>query len=145
MSNAVVREILPDGSVVLRTPGCTFTYRRPKPGVLVVTITGDDDGQFGTATLDEIRMELLRERPLALFIDARAATGAAVSVSDDWKRFFEQSRADLASVVVLAPSKFVHLTVQIAKHLSRTGELIEILSAPAAFEDRLRKTVPPPR
>jgi hypothetical protein len=141
MTSAVTREQLSDGAVMLRSPRCTFVYRRPRPGVLLVAISGDDDGQFGATTLDEIRLELLRERPLSLFVDARAATGAAVSVSDAWKRFFEQNRKDLSAVLVLAPSRFVHLTVEIAKHLSRTGDLIDIVSDPAVFDARLQSAL----
>jgi hypothetical protein len=67
------REVLADGSVRLVGKGCTFTYRRPRPGILLVEIDGDDSGQLGTATLDEIGLALARERPLELFVDARDA------------------------------------------------------------------------
>jgi len=66
-----------------------------------VTITGHDAGQFGTSTLDEIRMELLRHHPLKLFVDAREAIGAAVSVSDEGTRFFSSSGDQLKRVSVL--------------------------------------------
>jgi hypothetical protein len=106
---------------------------------LLVTITGNDTGQFGTRTLDEIRLELLRNRPLELFVDAREAVGAAVSVSDEWTRFFALNREHLKRVSVLVGSKVVYLTVAIAQHLSRTGNLIQIYSDPEIFEARLPK------
>jgi hypothetical protein len=105
--------------------------------VLLVVIAGNDVGQFGTSTLDEIAAALARERPLQLFVDAREALGAAVSVSDDWTRFFATNRALLARVHVLVGSKAVYLTIAIAQHLSRTGDLIQIYSDPAIFESRL--------
>lgn len=52
-------------------------------------------------------MELMRNRPLELFVDAREAVGAAVSVSDEWTRFFSQNRDHLAGVTVLVGSKLV--------------------------------------
>lgn len=123
--------------MVLAAQGCEFRYRRPRAGVLVVSIAGHDRGQFGTATLDEISLALKRERPVELFIDAREAVAAAVSVSDDWTRYFAANRADFTRVHVLAGSKAVQLTVAIAQHLSRTGSLIQIYSDSAIFEQRL--------
>jgi hypothetical protein len=131
------REALPDGAVMLSAEGCVFTYTRPKRGVLVVAISGHDKGQFGTLTLDEISLALKRDRPLELFIDAREAVGAAVSVSDEWTRFFATNRSDFTRVHVLAGTKVVQLTVAIAQHLSRTGSLIQIYSDAGIFESRL--------
>jgi hypothetical protein len=131
------REVLPDGTTVLSADGCVFSYRRPRPGTLVVTISGHDRGQFGTATLDEISLALKRDRPLELFVDAREAVGAAVSVSDEWTRYFATNRSDFTTVHVLAGSKVVKLTVAIAQHLSRTGNLIQIYSDAEIFESRL--------
>jgi hypothetical protein len=133
------REVLPDGAVTLAADGCLFKYRRPKPGVLVVAISGHDKGQFGTLTLDEIALSLKRDRPLELFVDARDAVGAAVSVSDDWTRFFSTNRSDFTRVHVLAGSRVVQLTVAIAQHLSRTGSLIQIYSDPQIFESHLEQ------
>jgi hypothetical protein len=129
--------VQPDGTVVLAADGCTFRYRRPRPGALVVAIAGHDKGQFGTATLDEISLALKRDRPLELFIDARKGVAAALSVSEDWTRYFANNRADFIRVHVLAGSKVVQLTVAIAQHLSRTGNLIQIYSDPEIFEARL--------
>ena len=62
---------------------------------------------------------------------------AALSVSEDWTRYFANNRADFIRVHVLAGSKVVQLTVAIAQHLSRTGNLIQIYSDPEIFESRL--------
>jgi hypothetical protein len=103
---------------------------------LHVVIIGLDNGQFGTTTLDEIRAEIGRNRPIELFVDAREAVGAAVSVSDEWTKFFASHRSDLSRVHVLVGSKVVQLTVAIAQHLSRTGNLIQIYSDPELFDSR---------
>jgi hypothetical protein len=134
----VTRSVRDGGDVLLSAGGCTFAYRRLRPGALLVTIDGHDTGQFGTSTLDEIRLELLRHRPLDLFVDAREALGPAVSVSSEWTRFFALNRDQLRRVNVLVGSKVVELTIAIAQHLSRTGNLIQIYSDPEAFEDRVR-------
>ncbi len=136
--DGVTRTAEPNGEVRLSAGSCTFAYRRLRPGALLVTITGHDTGQFGTSTLDEIRLELLRNRPLELFVDAREALGPAVSVSSEWTRFFTLNRDQLLRVNVLVGSKVVELTIAIAQHLSRTGGLIRIYSDPETFEQLLR-------
>lgn len=139
----VLRETLADGRIKLSAGDCAFVFARLKPGVLLVTIAGYDTGQFGTTTLDEIRLEMQRHQPLELFVDAREVFGAAMSVSDEWTRFFTDSRERLKRVSVLAGSKAVHLTVAIAQHLSRTGSLIQIYSDPELFDARVAAAARP--
>lgn len=137
MTPATNREVLPDGSVRMTSGESAFGFARPKPGVLVVTITGYDKGQFGTAPLDEIASVLRIAAPLELFVDARDAVGATVRVSEDWTAFIARHSADLTHVHVLAGSKMVELTVAIAGHLSRTEKLIQIYSDPRIFDAEL--------
>lgn len=134
----IKREILPGGDVRLSSGDCTFVYRRPRAGALLVTISGYDAGQFGTTTLDEIHAAINREGRLELFVDARRAVGATVSVSDDWTRFFSLSREKLARVhILVGGSKVMQLTLSIAQHLSRTGNLIQIYSDAELFDGKL--------
>lgn len=135
-----VKKEIAAGQVKLSCGGCTFLYRRPKPGILHVVITGQDSGQFGTTTLDEIRAEIGRQCPLELFVDACEALGAAVSVSDEWTRFFSTHRSELSREHVLVGSKVLSLTVAIAQHLSRTGNLIQIYSDRDLFEARFAQS-----
>lgn len=135
---SVTRELLPGGVVRLSSGKSTFEFARTRPGRLLVKISGMDKGQFGPATLDEITAALHREGSLELFIDAREAVGVTASVSDEWTRFFSVQRTKLRRVHVLAGSKAVKLTVAIAQHLSRTGELIQIYSDPQIFDSRLQ-------
>lgn len=137
----IERETLQDGRVKLSAGDCSFVFARPKPGVLRVTISGYDTGQFGTSSLDEIRDELQRHQPLELFVDAREAFGATVSVSDEWTRFFMANRERLRRVSVLVGSKALYLTVAIAQHLSRTGSLIQIYSDAELFDARIAAAI----
>ena len=133
----IKRELLSGGNVRLTSDGCSFEYARPRPNVLFVTISGVDSGQFGTAPLDEISLAIARDGKVELFVDAREALGPAVSVREDWTRFFANNRAKLSRVHVLVGSKVVGLTVAIAQHLSRTGNLIQIYSDPETFAEKL--------
>ncbi|MEZ0307610.1 MAG: hypothetical protein ACAH21_06770, partial [Ramlibacter sp.] len=133
----ITRETLPGGQLQLAAGRCTFTYERLRQGAMLVTVSGIDEGQFGTATLDEIRIELLRHRPLELFVDAQAAVAIAVAVSREWTHFFALNREHLKRVSVLSGTKAVELTIAIAQHLSQTGNLIQIYSDRELFDARV--------
>jgi hypothetical protein len=135
------REIHKDGTISLRSVNCEFLYRRLRPGALHVTIVGDDKGEFGMAPLHEMDAEIARSAPIALFVDTRGARGAATSVTEDWTAWFASNQGNLRSVSILATSKFVHLIVSIAKHLSRTGEMIRIYTDEAPFEAAVAREV----
>jgi hypothetical protein len=135
-ANTITREVEADGTVALRAGRGTFRYRRPRPGVLDIAIEGQDNGQFGTASLDEIAMALVRERPLEIFVDASAASMPAVAVSRQWGQFLTLNRADLTRVSVLVSSRSVELTIAIVQHLSQTGKLIQLYTDPELFEAR---------
>lgn len=140
-----VRKEIIEGQVRLSCGKCEFRFHRLRPGVLLATIKGSDTGQFGTAALDEIRAEIGRQCPLELFVDARDASGPTVKVSEEWTAFFARSRSDLSRVYVLVGSKTLNLTIEIARHLSRTGNLIQIYSDSDLFESRLGQSSRPPR
>jgi hypothetical protein len=134
----IKREILPGGDVRLSSGDCAFLYQRTRPAVLHITISGYDAGQFGTATLDEILTAINRESKIELFVDAREASGASVGVSEDWTRFFSANREKLARVhILVGDSKVLQLTIAIAQHLSRTGNLIQIYSDAETFNGKL--------
>jgi hypothetical protein len=137
MNQPFARDLLPDGSVRIAAGDTNFLFTRPKAGVLLVTIEGYDQGQLGTAPLDELGSVLRVAAPVELFVDARNAVGATVRVSEDWTRFLSRHRAELTHVHVLAGSKAVELTVAIARHLSRTDKLIQLYSDPTIFEVQL--------
>ena len=133
---SVTREVLSDGSIRLRAERCEFRFRRLRPGALLVTIDGNDHGQFGPATVDEVAAEFTRTgEPLRLYFDTAAASGPTTGVMETWTAWLAANRQRLASVVVLVPpeSKLLHLTVSIAQHLSRTGELLQICSSADEF------------
>lgn len=131
------RETLPDGRVRLADKRASFTYERLRPGAMLVVATGADMGQFGTASLDEVRLELLRQRPVELFVDAQDVAVVAVAVSKEWTQFFSLNREHLRRVSVLVGSKAMQLTVAIAQHFSQTGNLIQLYSDRELFEQRV--------
>jgi hypothetical protein len=138
MTTSLQRETLPDGRLRLAAGNGSFTYERVRPGVLLVSVAGSDMGQFGTASLDEVRLEMLRQRPVELFVDAAAAQLVSVPVSKEWTQFFSLNREHLSRVSVLVGSRAIELTVAIAQHLSQTGNLIQIYTDRELFAARLQ-------
>jgi hypothetical protein len=136
----VEREVLADGTVRLKTATCSFHFRRLKPGALLVTVVGDDKGELGMAPLDEMSAEITRFSSLELLVDARSTTGVDTAVADHWTAWFKANRTKLKSVNILTTSKFMTLVMSIAKHLSRTGDMIAIHSKPEAFEAIVRRS-----
>jgi hypothetical protein len=132
------RTVLADGRVRMTAGKAEFVFERLKPGVMLVIISGNDKGQFGTATLDEIRLEMLRQRPVELFVDTQAATAVSFEVSREWTQFFSLNREHLKRVSVLVGSKAIELTIAIAQHLSQTGNLIQIYSDHDLFQARVQ-------
>lgn len=128
-----------DAAVELTSPQGQFHFQRLAKGVLLVTITGNDTGQFGTRPLDEIRLEIMRYGALELFIDAEGAQLVSTEVSQEWTQFFSLSRAQLRRVSVLTGTRLINLTVAIAQHLSNTGNLIQIYSDRALFHGAIAR------
>jgi hypothetical protein len=136
---AVVRRAEGDGTIRLEGGRCRFEYRRERPGLVLVRISGHDDGALGAAPLDELRDDLRgrdRRRP-RLFVDARDTRGVAAQARDLWSAWFEAHRAELEAVHVLAASPLVSLNVGLGRQLSRTGSLMRLHSSPEDFEAAL--------
>ncbi len=132
----ITREISSDGSVVLSDAKCRIVFRRIRPSALEIRIDGVDNGQFGTALIDEVAVALIRERPIELFIDASDAFMPAVSVAKGWSHFFALNKEHLKRVRILVTSKAVSLTMEIVRHLSDTGHLMHIYSDREVYDAR---------
>jgi hypothetical protein len=136
------RETLEDGTVRLSSERCSYTYRRPRPGVVFVRLAGDDRGEFGNAPRDELRGDLTRYAPVELFFEMDETTGANLPVQESWTDWFSGNRPAIKSVNVLTHSKYMHITVEISKLFSRTGELIRVYLDPAPFDEALQRAAP---
>ena len=136
------RETLPDGSLRLREGGCTHTFTRLRPGVMLLRIAGYDRGELGPAAFEPIDAELSGRAPLALLVDVSGVEGATKPVSDAWTEWFRTRRSQLQEVHILVASRFLDFLVNVAKHFSRTGELIQVHSDASRFESAAARLVP---
>jgi hypothetical protein len=139
------QETLEDGSVRLSSEQCSFTYQRPRPGVVFMRIVGNDKGEFGTAPMDELREDISRYSPIELFIEMDESTGANLPVQEAWTGWFSTYRPALKSVSILTRSKFMHFTAEVVKFFSRTGELIRVYFDPEPFLEALQRAAPDAR
>ncbi|WP_437514908.1 hypothetical protein [Sorangium sp. So ce1099] len=142
---AIRREVQADGAVRISSDRCSYVLRRLRPGAVLVVVAGHEGGEFGEIPLDEIRREIARSGPLALFVDLRAVTVAAPSVSDAWTAFFAASRETISRVRILVGSRLLELVVALSKEASRTGEMIQIDDDPERFEAALAREAAPGR
>lgn len=131
---AIEREILPDGGVRLSSGSCTYIFTRFRQDALLMTVTGNDAGEFGTAVVDEVQRAFCPQRPLALYIDIKDAVGAAPNVTELWIGFLLKHAQHLSNIDVLVLSRVLELTVAVVKHFSRSGNLIRIHSDPQLFD-----------
>ena len=139
----MVRENLPDGTLRLDSPECTFLIRRLRPAAVLTTIWGRDTGALGDAPLLEIQREHERFRcPVTWFVDASRAVNAVGEVSSAWVQWLDRNRRLLNRVVVLVGNKPLNLTISVARHISRTDNLMTILDQSGAFIDQAREFDP---
>jgi hypothetical protein len=124
------------GEVLLEAPHSVLRFRRPRPGLVVLVVTGKDVGEHGSSPFDELAKDAA-DGSFHLFVDARAARGVTIEVSSDWGRWLMQQRAQLLSVHMLTGSRFVQLTAQTVRNFAELGERMRIYTDPVAFEDEL--------
>ena len=139
------RETLEDGSVRLSSERCSFTYQRPRPGVVFIRVQGDDKGEMGEAPREELREDLSRYAPVELFFEMDESTGANLPVQEAWTEWFSTWRPALKSASILTRSKYMHVSAEIVKLFSRTGELIRVYFDPEPFHEALQRAAPDAR
>ncbi len=119
---------------------CRLAIEQPVPGVILVSLTGWDVGEFGDAPLKELD-KFLGDDPVQLFIDARAVRGATVDVSSEWAQWLRRNRTRFAHISMLAGAPFVQLTARFVQRFADLGEAMRIYTDPAAFDKALAASI----
>jgi hypothetical protein len=115
---------------------CTMTIDELAPGVVLMVIEGIDIGQLGEAPFRTMA-QLLADRRVELFIDARHARGPSMDVSGDWAVWLGRHRNALRHVSMLTGSRFVQLTADFVRRFAELGDIMRIYTEPSAFEGAL--------
>jgi hypothetical protein len=114
-----------------------LAIERPAAGVVVLRLAGWDTGEFGNAAMREIGKDFV-DRPIQLFVDARAVKGATIDVSNDWALWLRANRSRFAHISMLTGSPFVQLTAKFVQRFAELGEVMRIYTDPSAFDAALR-------
>jgi hypothetical protein len=138
------RETLEDGTVVLKDERCSFALRELRPGVMLMQISGHDTGQLGSAPMDELGGYLRRHAPVELFValGEEGTTYPNLSVQEAWTEWFNLNRSGLKRVNILARGKYLHITTEVMKLFSRTGELVHVHVDSKPFEEAVARSAP---
>ena len=116
----------------------TLVIRRPARGVVVVTFTGHDAGEFGDAPFVHLERLLPRDgQPVELFIDARQGRAASIDVSNEWAQWLGRFRERFAHVSMLTGSRFIQLSADFVRRFAGLGEVMRIYTDPASFDSAL--------
>lgn len=111
---------------------------RPARAVVVIRIAGIDVGELGDLPFQELAKDLETNESLALFVDARAASGPSVDVSSQWANWLRKHEQRLDRVVMLPGSRFVEFTAAFVRDFSGLRERMQIITDAATFDDVLR-------
>ena len=120
---------------------CTMEITRPAAGLVVLTITGSDVGEFGDAPFQELEADVAAAQPLELFIDSRASRGASVDVSNDWARWLRRRKAGLARVTMLTGTRFIEITADFVRRFADLDDIMRITTDPVAFDSALADAI----
>ena len=134
---AAQKEVLEDGALRFKDDTGCIVVTRLAPGVVLLTLSGQDRGQFGDAVFAELATDMSRHHLIEVFVDTREAVNADVPVANQWSDWLQANRKGLKRLNVLVSSKFVQLTAEVMKLFSRTGELMRIYSDAPAFSDAI--------
>jgi hypothetical protein len=121
----------------LRTEGCRFDIERRGPAALLVRIEGHDVGEFGALPMRCIEALLPPERPVELFVDARATRGASMDVSNDWAAWLGRERKRFARIHMLTGSRYVQFTAEFVRRFSELDAVMQLYREAPEFDRAL--------
>lgn len=117
---------------------------RPAPGIVILTISGNDVGEFGDLPFRELTRELKKcrsKRLLDLYVDARETNGATINVSAEWAVWLFHHRAELRQVTMLTGSRFIQVTANFVRRFAGMGGAMTVTSDATSFEAILAKAI----
>lgn len=110
---------------------------RPAQGIVVVTISGSDVGEFHEAPFLELEQDIERFQRIELFIDGRDTRGASIDVSSEWACWLNKRRESLNHVTMLVGTTYIHVTADFVRRFAGLQGVMHITSNADAFEEAL--------
>lgn len=130
-----MNEIGPDVRWDVKTGA--LAIRRPAPGVVLVVLSGTDEGQFGEAPFHELACDLDEHRTIELFFDARAGTGPSTEVSMQWAKWLGSRRNRFSAVRLLTGSQFITVSADFMRKYAGLGDRMCVYTHHHAFDEEL--------
>lgn len=139
----IQRETIPNGSLRLQGEGAAFSFVRLRPGVVLTTVKGTDNGQFGDLPLDYMEAEMRSARvPLTWFIHAQEEAQASRRVSEAWTAWMLARSGSLKRVITLVESEFFHFQLNVLRRVSDAERLMLVHTDPSLFWDAVEREAP---
>jgi hypothetical protein len=119
---------------------CSIEIARPAPGVVLVSLSGTDGGEFADAPFVELERDFKHDAPLELFIDARLGRAASIEVSGQWAAWLRKHKLRYAHISMLTRTRFIQLSADLVKRFSEL-DMMRLYTDPASFDAALRESV----
>lgn len=120
---------------------CALRIRSHSSGVVVLTISGTDIGEFGERPMLELQECLAGLDPIHLFIDARDVRGASISVSGDWAGWLQSHKAQLRNISMLTGSRYVEVTADFVRRFAALESIMRIYTEAEPFDAALAESL----
>lgn len=109
---------------------------RPRPGVVIMTMVGIDDGELGRAPFLALEDDLATG-PVEIFIDARRGRPDSAAISGQWAMFFHANRARIARVHMLTRPRFPQDSAELVRAFAILEDSMDLVTDVAEFERTL--------
>ena len=115
---------------------------RMRPGCLLMSVFGRDDGGIARVGLKVFEEELARAGFLVTFVDAREERGTSSPMREQVLRWYWLHKGRWRSCHVLISSKFIEMTLAILNLNSLSSGFFQMYSDLGAFERAIAREVP---
>jgi hypothetical protein len=120
---------------------CALEIKRYPGGVVILTITGTDIGEFGARPMLALKECVVDAEPVRLFIDAREVRGASISVSGEWAVWLRAQKANLRSISMLTGSRYVEITADFVRRFAELESIMRVYTDAVAFDAALAEAI----
>lgn len=119
----------------------TLSIDTPAPGIVVLTVSGHDIGQFGSEPIKRLESGLADDENFELYIDARRSQGVSVEVSSEWALWLGANQSRFERIHMLTGSRFIQITAEFVRRFSRLQGIMRIYSNADAFDEALTASI----
>lgn len=123
------------------SPTSTLSINTPAPGVVVLTVSGHDVGEFGSEPIKRLESGLAGREDFELYIDARRSQGVSVEVSSEWALWLGTNQSRFERIHMLTGSRFIQITAEFVRRFSQLQGIMRIYTNADAFDEALAASI----